>query len=485
LSVIIARRPPFSSATALCGLLAVTGGLTILLLPLRSSMALLAGAIMVPLAVWQPALGLGAALVLGPTRAYLAALGYSGPVYDLGQMFFGLALAGWLLRGALKREITLPRRGLLLPLGVFVFIGLWSLYNAVEWRDGINEAIKWIEVMATLVIAQSEARRGRAAWLVGALLLSGLIQAGLGLWQYEWRGTGPIGFRMPDGHYRAYGTFEQPNPFGGYMGLLWPVSAGLTWAAFGQAWRQRHFRAWAAAGMAAGVTLGLLLGLYVSYSRGAWLGAAAAALAMLVFLPRRMGLGAGLTLLALAAGLGLLQAGLLPASVTARLAEVPEFLAVRDVRGVNINDANFAIVERLAHWQAARAMIQSHPWLGVGLGNYVSAYAQYSLLNWPNALGHAHNIYLHMWAETGALGLLAYLGIWVTAIGQSVRLLRRGAGLPRGVALGLLGVWTHLLVHQAFDNLHVNNMDLLIGTYFGLLCAESSAGDLGRSAPDR
>jgi hypothetical protein len=41
----------------------------------------------------------------------------------------------------------------------------------------------------------------------------------------------PLGFRLADGSYRAYGTFEQPNPLGGFLGLLWPVAAGLAWAA--------------------------------------------------------------------------------------------------------------------------------------------------------------------------------------------------------------------------------------------------------------
>ena len=27
--------------------------------------------------------------------------------------------------------------------------------------------------------------------------------------------------------YRAHGTFGQPNPFGGYMNMVWPLGAGL------------------------------------------------------------------------------------------------------------------------------------------------------------------------------------------------------------------------------------------------------------------
>ena len=44
---------------------------------------------------------------------------------------------------------------------------------------------------------------------------------------------------------------------------------------------------------------------------------------------------------------------------------------------VPISDENFAIVERLAHWQAAYYMANAHPWIGVGLGNYETVYPAY------------------------------------------------------------------------------------------------------------
>ena len=139
------------------------------------------------------------------------------------------------------------------------------------------------------------------------------------------------------------------------------------------------------------------------------------------------------------------------------------------MRGVSISNDNFAVVERLAHWQAALAMIQDRPWLGVGLGNYAAAYERYRLVNWPNALGHAHNIYLNVWAETGLFGLVTYFALWGSVVWFTIRGLRWSAGLERGVLLGLLGAWTHLSLHQLFDNLYVNNMHLLLAALLGLL----------------
>ncbi len=471
--------PPSARSHLLWAGGALTLGLLIAGLPIQYSGPLIVGAVVVGLSLWRPVFGLGCALLLGPTRAFLAAAGYASLLFDLGQIFFALALGSWLLRSAAERALMLPRLWLLFPLSLYVFVGLLSLLGALDWRDGFNEIIKWLEVILTLLIAFDEAQRGRLNWLLAAVLLTGLAQAGIGLWQYQLRGTGPDSFRLSEGVYRAYGSFEQPNPFGGFLGLIWPISAGLAIEGFRNLGRKKQTGDLPLSTFYLPLLLisaVILLALYASFSRGAWLGAAAAGLVMAMFFPRRLSLGLGLGMVGLAGGWVLISAGLLPASIAARFASLAEVANFSDVRGVNTNDANFAIVERLAHWQAALDMARAHPWLGVGLGNYGAAYSQYALFNWPLSLGHAHNIYLNALAETGVFGLLAYLFIWVTTIGLTIRTLRRATGWQRGLALGLLGVWAHLLAHQVVDNLHVNNIDLLIATQLGLLCALNMVG---------
>jgi O-antigen ligase len=208
--------------------------------------------------------------------------------------------------------------------------------------------------------------------------------------------------------------------------------------------------------------------LLASWSRGAWLGAGAGVLAMLAALPRRAWLGLGLVALLLVCMLGLDVVGLLPASVSARLTDFTQYARFEDVRGVGINDANYAVIERLAHWQAALEMWRANFWNGVGFGDYEPAYADYCLLNWPIALGHAHNYYLNVAAETGVIGLLAYLLLWGAIFWQTWRVTRRATGWRRGLAIGLLGAWTHFSVHHLFDNLYVNNVHLHIGVMLGL-----------------
>ncbi len=140
-----------------------------------------------------------------------------------------------------------------------------------------------------------------------------------------------------------------------------------------------------------------------------------------------------------------------------------------DVRGVDINDANFSVLERLAHWQAATDMARDDLWTGVGFGNYEAAYADYMLINFTAALGHAHNYYLNLLAEVGLPGLLAYMFFWLAVMGQSVWLIRRLAWPERGVAVGLLAAWVALAVHHLVDKLYVNNIYVHLGVMLGLL----------------
>lgn len=473
-------------------LAALVAGLLLAPLPLSTGATLILVVVIVGLAVWEPALGLGFAVSFGPVKA-LVEFTQSGVTpdvgdlfgalpstvrqflltapSDLGQVFFALAVAGWLARGMAQRRIDLPRLPLafVLPLAGFIGISLASLIGSAAPIEGLKEIIKWLEIAIVPYVLLSEARRGRLAWVIAAVLVAGVAQAALGYWQYDVRGFGPSHFAIGAGQYRAYGTFEQPNPFGGFLGLIWPVAAGMAVAAGLYAWHMRrpaHMALTAALGAAAGL---MLLGLYVSFSRGAWLGAAAAALAVAIAVPRRRPVGVGLVAAGLLAFAALLSAGLVPASIANRLADVGDFVTVTDVRGATITVDNFAILERLAHWQAAVAMAQDHLWLGVGLGNYGAAYAQYALLNWPNALGHAHMIYFNMLAEIGVVGLAAYLVLWLAIFALTMRAVGRADGLRRGLAVGLLGTWTHLSVHHIVDSLYVNNIHLLLAVLLGLL----------------
>jgi O-antigen ligase len=169
-------------------------------------------------------------------------------------------------------------------------------------------------------------------------------------------------------------------------------------------------------------------------------------------------------------------AGLLPASVTGRLGSIVANLRIFDAASVDVTPENFAVVERMAQLQAGWRMFASRPLLGVGPGNYSNAYGAVAVPPWYDSRGHAHNYYLHMAAEAGALGLLTYLGLLAVAVRQGLRALRR----PRGagwlaLALGCCGIIAAAMVHNLFENLHVLYLPLQLGAAWGLLVAAEKA----------
>jgi hypothetical protein len=103
---------------------------------------------------------------------------------------------------------------------------------------------------------------------------------------------------------------------------------------------------------------------------------------------------------------------------------------------------------RYPEWQAAASMILTHPWLGVGPGNYQKRVGQY-YGQVPNATGPAEpdiqNLYLVLGASCGLPALLAFLAVLATAAGSAVRTGRFGAA-GAVAAFALTAVWHPLLV---------------------------------------
>lgn len=485
--------PPWAQIAL--AILAVLAGLFLARLSLLWAATGLLVAALVIASIIDPLIGVGIALILGPTKPLTDYFVPQLPL-DLGQISLIVTLGAWFVHAARRRRIAIPHSPFNLPLLLFVSMASLSLLNALSLGYALNELIKWAQLFLMMWLVIDLGGKRRWPLVVGFVLAAASIEALIGVWQFGLRGDGPEHFQILDGRfYRAYGTFEQPNPYAGFMGMALALATGLALVAlerwFTPVWRaiRRRFflsipSALLSSGLAQLIGLSLLCGLLLaallmSWSRGAWLGFGAAGLVMLFAWPRRMWIGLACVLGGLLLGATALQFNLLPGAITTRLLGFTDFVQTFDVRGVDITPDNFAVIERLAHWQAAQEMARYHPVLGVGLGNYEPVYPAYRLVNWPYPLGHAHNIYLNMLAETGILGLSAYLTLWVVIFWQTWRATCvsvqpftgdvMGLRWHRGIALGLMGTWTHITVHQFLDTLYVANLHLHIGALLGVL----------------
>jgi putative inorganic carbon (HCO3(-)) transporter len=426
-------------------------------------LGLAAGAVLL-VCIYQPLCAVWLALLLGPARAWLEI--FYPKIPDPGQLGFGLLLATATWQWLTRRTANRLQWRTLLPFAFFFIPALLSLLNAQDLSNAGKEVLKWLQIVLTAMVVAFQVHRqprGLLGLLAGIGLI-GTLQSAWGIAQWGGWAFVPEAFAVGDGHYRAYGSFQQPNPFGGFLALLLPLAIGLSVSA---AYKRRW---WILLGLT-GISLLLLAGVFVSYSRGAWLGVAVMLFTLLLLVWQRQRKWVLLcSLLVLLSVLTADRMQLLPDAIGTRLNSSLSIFQVYDVRRAKITTDNFSLIERLAHWQAALSMAASKPIFGVGIGNYDAAYPMFRLPDWVESLGHAHNIYLNMLAEVGTLGLLGYILFWGVMFWQTYRLLQGAQTVfQTGLALGLFGVWVQLSTHQLFDNLYVNNLHLYLGTFFGML----------------
>ncbi|MYE26389.1 MAG: O-antigen ligase family protein [Chloroflexi bacterium] len=415
-------------------------------------------------------------LVLSPLRTLIATESSLALPLDIGQILLALYLAVWLADAIIRRcpLPSLPAEPVFLSavgLCIVLAVGVWTSASISNW---LTEWLKWVGI-ALLVWILSQTARANWTWLIVAVLASATANAIVGLYIF-FGGSGADHLVILGRYFRAFGTFGQPNPFGGFMGIALPLAMMCALAKVYQialsfrAGRRPASSRVAALAIITLVFAILLAALLASWSRGAWLGFAASLVVMLIAFPRRLAKGISYAIALAALFLSMWFVGLLPRSVVSRLTTAAtDLITVSDVRGIEFYPWNYAVVERIAHWQAAVSMAQAHPFVGVGLGNYAEVYEDYRLINWEEALGHAHNLYLNFLAETGVVGLLAYLAFWLIIFRVTWTTRRHPDWSARALAVGLLGCWTYIAVHSIFDNLFVNNLFLHVGVLLSVL----------------
>jgi O-antigen ligase len=242
-----------------------------------------------------------------------------------------------------------------------------------------------------------------------------------------------------------FGPYVNHDHFAGLMEMLIPVALLYI------AGRHRRLSLEASVLGVSAVTLALA-SLLLSGSRGGLL-ALSAEIAMATSALRRAGARTReRRRLAMAAALTLLAGVMLFAYVD------PGWVAKRlgSVAYAHVSWADWSGLRKSLALDALR-MWRAHPLLGVGLGDFETAYPRYQSFPSDWWIDHAHNDYAEAVAETGAVGALLIL----SALALFLRLAFRDWGHPLqsqaswirlGAAIGCCG----MLVHSLWDfNLHI------------------------------
>ncbi len=263
----------------------------------------------------------------------------------------------------------------------------------------------------------------KALWRVVDFFVLGAVAVALiGLVQY---GLGVNTITAEEGFRRLRSVYGSPNSVGLYLGRVLPIVVAVT--LFGGSRGRR-----VAYGLAV-VPLGLAV--LLSFSKGALV------------------LGVPLSLLALGALAGgpwlwaSLGAVVMAAVAAIPLLRTPRFASLLDTQ----SGTTFL---RLQLWRASWMMFRDHPWLGVGLDNFLYHYRGRYILPaaWEEPdISQAHNILLDYATRMGFAGLAAGAWLQVTFWRLALPLRRLANPDRRALALGLMGSMVNFLAHGLVD----------------------------------
>jgi O-antigen ligase len=265
---------------------------------------------------------------------------------------------------------------------------------------------------------------------------------------------------------RASGTYISPNHLAGLLAMVLPLA--LAFLLVGRV------------GIIARVLLGYALlalaaGLAVTFSRGGWVAGGAGILFVLGVLIFH----ANHRLKAILLLLGLLLGGAV--FVTGYLSKTTGYMhrvKSPDAAGPGVVDLS----SRAMMWQGALAMWADHFWLGVGPAHYDYRFRQYRPEPMQLRPDRAHNDYLNLLADWGAVGgaiVFSGVGILIFSLRKTWPHVRReensfGTGQSNRFAffLGATGGLVALLVHSVVDfDLHIPANALVGVTLLGLLAS--------------
>ncbi|MCX7015191.1 MAG: O-antigen ligase family protein [Candidatus Sumerlaeota bacterium] len=294
------------------------------------------------------------------------------------------ALAAWLMSWLTTGRHRLRFDRQMLFFGGFLFCLALSALGAPNLLATMDAAVRWAQMLILYVLAQAvvDDRRGvrRLFWVILSTMaisaLWGIVQGLSGM--------------------RAQGFADDPNDFCLY--LLVALYTGLALVSSTEAGEPGRKAKAAACTLIGFVVLAIIF----TGSRGGFVTLLASGAIWLYLQPRKS---------------RALLAALAVASVFAVLAPGGYWARIQTLSKPG---KDTSLQGRMYELEAGVKMIERHPFLGVGTGNFTQVYTAYS--RDPRREGRlAHNLYVQIGAENGLIGLAAFFLL----AGHSLRRLRR------------------------------------------------------------
>lgn len=362
-----------------------------------------------------------------------------------------LVLVLWLVEGGLKEKWSEIRSNPVawLPLLYFLFLCIGLLWTSdLDWGlHIIKKARRFLLIPVFISVVARHPwvfRRGLYAFL-GSVALTAVGSLGIAFELIP-----PFGNATP----------ENPSPFVYHTSyapeLAWAAYAALAAALFGSG----VSNAWKKILCGAGVLL--LVCLFVNIGVAGY-AAALMLLALLVLQWKKNILLPALAVLLLAG-----SAYWLSPSVHRRVDQnIQEVINVFEgtASQENLKEGaveNTSLGPRMVFWGNTWQLIKQHPLFGVGTGDFPAEYekvrAERTPNHWEN-VDNPHNMYLMVWAQSGLVGLIVFLGIFAALFAKNLR----RYGFEAKLTTGLICFMLLIMLSDAY--MQLNNTSLLFALF--------------------
>jgi O-antigen ligase len=342
----------------------------------------------------------------------------------------------------------------------------WQFFGSVEHYSTTMYLLLALSYVALVFLAANGFRsRGQVKLLVIAVLILGAFEAAYGLVQYLSNHDYIWQFSKKYDKGLATGTFINRNHYALLLNLCFCTGVGYL-----------YYR-----------SSSILAGFKFSW-RKAMAIPGAAKLVWILFWLALMGLGVFFSLSRM--GIVAMIAGLVSMIIASKLTEsgkrtiVIGFVLIALILGLSVYIGMDAVLaryeslskeresdtDRIAHWRDAWKMIEKHPVFGQGLGTFEWTFPAYESVDPDIPAKYAHNDYLQMLAEVGAVGLGLLVWAFGTVWWAALKNLRNAQDpLARGIGLGTIGALTAIALQEITDfGLYIPGIAVVAAVLVGL-----------------
>lgn len=350
----------------------------------------------------------GKALIISPGRFSLT----KGAGINLADVLVLMLLLLFLAKWATRKTKIQFFPWVTVPVVMWLILSSFSLLTARDEQLVIIQLINMFKLLLLCwVVANSVVHEADITFVIVGLLLAAVFQAGVGAYQGITGHPVGLGFLSESSSVfqqklgdrlvnRVQGTMGHPNSYALYLTTVIPFALGLIFSKVKTSLK-----------ILLAMTLGLvILALIYSLSRSSWIDfLLIVSIVLMLAVHRKL----------ISLGVAFLIAGIVCSILLGLVLFGTDLILSRLT-----SDDQGSAYGRITLAQTALSIIKDHPWVGVGLNNYMLVSPQYDSRAYsPGIAFVVHNVYLLIAAETGVIGLMAFLGLLAVLMMQSWRII--------------------------------------------------------------